>query len=69
MMRLQEPLVKALLAHAQGEIEKHKANVLIYFSHPVGIGDHPDVTQAFQDELDKIARYEDQIEVLNKYFK
>ena len=69
MMRLQEPIVKALLAHAQGEIEKHKANVLIYFSHPEAIGDHPDVTQAIQDELDKIARYEDQIEVLNKYFK
>ena len=69
MLHMREQLLRAVLAHAQGEIEKHKANVLIYFSHPVGIGDHPDVTQAIQDELDKIARYEDQIEVLNKYFK
>jgi hypothetical protein len=47
----------------------HKANIEIYLSNPVGIGEHPDVTQAMQEELDKIARWEDQITVLNKYFK
>ena len=66
---MRDQLVKALLAHAQGEIEKHKANVEIYFTNPVGIGEHSDVTGAIQDEIDKIARYHDQIEVINKYFK
>ena len=66
---MRETLIKALRAHAQGEIEMHKANIEIYLSNPVGIGEHPDVTQAMQEELDKIARWEDQITVLNKYFK
>ena len=66
---MREQLVRALLAHAQGEIEKHKANVEIYLTNPVGIGEHSDVTGAIGDELDKIARYHDQIEVLTKYFK
>tara|TARA_E500000331_G_scaffold112785_1_gene109918 strand:- start:1461 stop:1682 length:222 start_codon:yes stop_codon:yes gene_type:complete len=62
-------LIKALLAHANGEISKHRANVEIYFENPVGIGEHSDITGAIGEELDKIARYHDQIEVINKYFK
>ena len=66
---MREQLLKALLAHATGEIEKHKANVEVYLTHPVGIGEHSDITEAIQVELDKIARYHDQIEVINKYFR
>ncbi len=66
---MREQLIRALLAHAQGEIEKHKANVEIYLTNPVGIGEHSDITGAIGEELDKIARYHDQIEVLTKYFK
>ena len=62
-------LISALLAHANGEIAKHKANVEIYMEHPVGIGEHSDITEAIGLELDKISRYHDQVEVLNKYFK
>ena len=66
---MREQLIAALKAHAQGEIAMHKANVDIYLTNPVGIGEHPDLTQAMQEELDKIARWDDQLEVLNKYFK
>ena len=66
---MREQLVKAVLAHATGEIEKHKANVNVYLEHPAGIGEHTDITEAIQSELDKIARYHDQIEVIKTYFK
>ena len=66
---MREQLIRALLAHAQGEIEKHKANVEVYLTNPVGIGEHSDITAAIQIELDKIARYHDQVEVIQKYFK
>jgi len=62
-------LIKALLAHAHGEIAKHKANVLVYLNNPVGIGEHSDVTEAIGIELDKISRYHDQVEVIEKYIK
>ena len=68
MMNMRDQLIKALLAHANGEIQKHKANVEVYLEHPMGIGEHSDITEAIQVELDKIARYHDQVEVLNKYF-
>ena len=66
---MKEQLVRSLLAHAHGEISYHKANVNVYLNNPDGIGAHPDVMGAITDELDKIARYHDQIEVLEKYFK
>ena len=66
---MRDQLIAAVRAHAQGEIEKHKANVEIYLTNPVGIGEHSDISEAIQCELDKIARYEDQLNVLDKYFK
>ena len=69
MLHMREQLLRAVLAHAQGEIEKQKENVKVYMEHPVGIGEHSENTEAIQCELDKIARYQDQIDVLNKYFR
>ena len=66
---MREQLLRALLSHAQGETEMHKANVEVYLTNPTGIGEHPDITAAMQEEIDKIARWHDQIEVINKYFK
>ena len=57
------------LAHAQGDIEKHKANVEIYLTNPAGIGEHSNVLEAVEEELNMIAKYQDQIEVIQKYFK
>ena len=69
MTQLRDQMINALLAHARGDIEKYKANVEVYLNNPAGIGEHSDVMEAVDQELDKIARYHDQIEVLNKYFK
>ncbi len=66
---MREQLIAALRAHAQGEIAMHKANVEVYLTQSVGIGEHSDITDAIQQQLDKIARWHDQLEVLNKYFK
>ena len=66
---MRKQLLTALLAHAQGEIAMHRANVEVYLTNPVGIGEHPDVTEAIQQEIDKIARWHDHIEVINTYFK
>ena len=66
---MREQLLKALLAHAQGDIAKHKANIEVYLEHPVGIGEHSNIIEAIEQELDMIAKYEDQVEVIKKYFK
>ena len=66
---MRETLIKALLAHAQGDIAKHRANVEVYLTSPVGIGEHSNIVEAIEEELNMIAKYQDQIDVINKYFK
>ena len=66
---MKEQLLKAVLAHANGEIAKHRANVNVYLEHPAGIGEHSDITEAIETELNIIAKYQDQVDVINKYFK
>jgi len=66
---MRDQIINALIAHAKGDIEKHRANVDAYLNNPVGIGEHPDIMAAIEGELDMIAKYHDQIGVLNKYFK
>ena len=39
-IHMREQLLRAVLAHASGEIEKHKVNVNVYLENPVGIGEH-----------------------------
>tara|TARA_B100001093_G_scaffold250092_1_gene239532 strand:- start:24882 stop:25097 length:216 start_codon:yes stop_codon:yes gene_type:complete len=65
---MREQLIKALLAHANGDMQKHIANVEVYLNNPAGIGEHPNVVEAMEGELDMIAKYHDQIEVIKKYF-
>jgi hypothetical protein len=61
-------MFSALRSEAEGNINKAKANVEIYLHNPVGIGEHPDVLAAIQEQLDIIAHEEERIEVLDKHF-
>ena len=61
-------MISALLAHAQGDIQKHKMNVEVYLNNPVGIGEHSDIMEAIENELNMIAKYEDQVTVIKKHF-
>ena len=61
-------MIEALKASANGEIKKHLVNIDVYLHNPVGIGEHPDVLGAIQEQLDIIAHEEERLEVLEKYF-
>ena len=61
-------MLNALRDNAVGNIEKAKVNIEIYLHNPVGIGEHPDVLAAIQEQLDIIAHEEERIEVLDKHF-
>ena len=65
---MREQILRALIAHAQGDIAKHRANVEVYLEHPAGVGEHTDILESIEKELDTIAKYQDQIDVIKKYF-
>lgn len=67
-MPSRDEMIKAMISHAEGHIQKHKMNVEIYLEKSVGIGEHSDILEAVEKELTVIAEYHDQIEVLKTYF-
>ena len=66
---MRREMLEALKALAVGNIKKAKMNVEIYLKNPVGIGEHPDVLAAVQDQIDLIAKEEERLEVIRKYFE
>ena len=45
---MRDQLIKALLAHAQGDIQKHVANVEVYLTNTAGIGEHSNIVEAIE---------------------
>ena len=68
MSNLRSQIINSMKSHARGHIDKHKMNAEIYFSNASGVGGDPDILEAIEKELDIVAKYEDQLEVLNKHF-
>ena len=68
-MDLREQMINAMRLHAEAEIELHKTNVEIYMQKVVGIGEHSDIIETIQKELDAMASADDRLEMLNKYFR
>ena len=67
-MSMSAQLIKAARMHAEGELERAKTNIMVYMNQSVGIGEHSDIVEAIQEELDKMAMAEDRIEMLSKHF-
>jgi hypothetical protein len=65
---LRTDILSALREEAKGNIWKARVNVEVYLHNPVGIGEHPDVLAAIQDQLDVIAHEEERIQVIDKHF-
>ena len=52
--------------HARGDLERAKTNILVYMHNPAGIGEHSDVVEAIQAELDKMAIATDRLDMIEE---
>ena len=67
-MELRQNLINAAKKHAEAEIELHKTNIEVYMEKVVGIGEHSDIVETIQKELDAMATAHDRLEMITKYF-
>ena len=67
-MKVGDQIIEAARKHAEGEVEVHKTNIMVYQTMPAGIGDHSDITEAVVEELNKLAAAHDRLEMIEKYF-
>ncbi|MDC3304995.1 hypothetical protein OAV13_00585 [bacterium] len=64
-----EQMLKALIAHSEGQIAKHQMNVEVYLANPAGIGEHQDVFEAMEMEVIEMSKYHDIIEMVETYLE
>lgn len=58
----------ALKNKLEGDIAVHKTNIQIYMNSTVGIGEHIDIVETVEKELDKLSAAEDKLETLRHNF-
>lgn len=68
-IKMRKEMLEAARSHAWAHIQKHKVNVEVYLNNPVGVGEHSDIMDAIEKELEEMAKYQDHIDILDKYFK
>ena len=61
-------IIDVLIKQCEAGIERHKMNVRVLTEKNVGLADHGDLIITIEGELDKVANYEDRLQVLKKYF-
>ena len=68
MKDMTNELLKSVIAHADGHIAKHKANVLVQCKNSVGVAEHGDHIETLEKELEQIAHYQDIKDMVQKHF-
>ena len=66
---MREMLLSAAKSYYVGLINKHISNVEILLTRSVGIGEHQDIQQAIDAELDAVATADDKLNIILKYFE
>ena len=65
---MRQQILEAVVRNAHGNIAVHETNVEVYLNNPAGIGEHSDVVEAVIAEIEKIAHWNDVIEIVDSYF-
>lgn len=65
---MHKTLVESMHAYLAGKVAYHRANLGVYLQNSVGIGEHPDIMEAIEQELGKLAEADEKLQTLNKYF-
>ena len=47
--------------------EKHKLNLDLMLDKPVGVAEHPDIMETIEQELGKMAEYDDKLAMLSHF--
>ena len=66
---MRDMILNASKSYYVGLINKHIANVEIYLSKSVGIGEHSDILASIDKEIAEIGKYDDRLSMILKYLE
>ncbi len=61
-------MIETLIKMYEAEVLKAKTNIDVYINNPVGIGEHPDLVSAVDEQVSKMAEAQDKIDTLKKFY-
>jgi len=61
-------LLDALIKKLEGEIAVAQANVEVYLNQSVGIGEHPDIIGAIDEQLNLLTQAEEKLQAVESHF-
>ena len=64
---LRDQMVISLIQDCHAKIQMAECNVRAFLEHPVGVGDHANIMETVQGQLDIISQNQDRLNVLNKF--
>ena len=62
-------LINALKMKLEGEVAVARANIEVYITSSVGIGEHPDLVSAIESQFDVIANARDKLDAIDEFEK
>ena len=65
---LNQRMVTALMQDCHANIQKAECNVYAFLDNPVGVGDHANIIETIQEQLDIISKHKDRLNVLESTF-
>ena len=66
---MRDMMLNALKSYYVGNINRHIANVEVYLRMTVGIGEHSDIQETIDKEIEKIAQFDNRLGMIIKYFE
>ena len=66
---MRSKLLQASKLHFEAHVEKHRINVETMLENPTAIPNHSDIMDAIEKELEEMAKSDDLLEMLDKYFE
>ena len=65
---MRDQLLTALRAYYVSNIEKHKMNIENLIMNNVGVAEHPDHIETVSKEVEALAKWDEQLQMLDKHF-
>ena len=65
---LKTRMVVALMQDCHANIQKAECNIYTFLENPVGVGDHPNIMETIQEQLDVISKHKDRLNILESTF-
>jgi hypothetical protein len=69
MNKISEKMYEALTLKYRSEMAETEATLLVYFTNPVGIGEHPQHIEEMDSLVEKMVNAKDKLEMLEVFHK